>query len=210
MVNSTSHYSSDIYISNPMPIAPHNRPRENTNRNRGRRIFLALISLGMTELARLALRAYRTRHTPNNNTPQVRQAQIAQHNLQIIDSHLDPNKLPMFPRVKENVIMSTSQFFEGIDVPNPKNFIDSALQQLRNDITNYPKLSEKMFKELLSAKLNDTVLKEHIINKVTSVKISFKQDDEVSFKGILSFSLWSSKASSFAIAKSTSVINNKK
>ncbi|RBN35249.1 hypothetical protein DR192_02655 [Lawsonia intracellularis] len=168
MVNSTSHYSSDIYISNPMPIAPHNRPRENTNRNRGRRIFLALISLGMTELARLALRAYRTRHTPNNNTPQVRQAQIAQYNLQIIDSHLDPNKLPMFPRVKENVIMSTSQFFEGIDVPNPKNFIDSALQQLRNDITNYPKLSEKMFKELLSAKLNDTVLKEHIINKVTS------------------------------------------
>lgn len=186
MVNSTPHYSSDIYISNPVPLTPHDRPQENTSRNRGRRIFLALISLGITELARLALRAYRTRHTPNNNTPQVHQAQITQHNLKVIDSYLDSNKLPVFPKVKENVIMSTSQLFEEIDVPSPKNFVDRALQQLRNDITNYPKLSEKIFKDLLSAKLNDIVLKEHIINKVTS-QISTTSD--VNLEPIVQFLL---------------------
>lgn len=168
MVNSTPHYSSNIYISSPIPLVQHDKPQGNTSMNRGRRIFLALISLGMTELARLALRAYRARHTPNSNTPQVHQAQITQHNLKVIDSYLDPNKLPVFPKVKENVIMSTSQLFEGIDVPNPKNFFDSALQQLRNNTTNYPKLSEKILKDLLNAKLNDIVLKEHMINKVTS------------------------------------------
>lgn len=179
MVNPTlSHHNNSFFSSPPpTPFNPFPTQRTNTNTHRGRRIFLALISLGLSELARLALKAYRARHASNDNHPQVYQAEIARHNLRLIDNQLDPNRAPMVSTIKEEAIANTKQFFKDIAIPDPRDLVDKTLHDLRSQVTSCPKLSENAFKDLVYSKLKRTVLINHITNQVISQTPSTSDND---------------------------------
>lgn len=152
------HNHKNLFVlSTPTSVIPqpYSTIRSNNKHSKFGRILLAFFSLGITELARFALKTYRTQYVDKNNYPraQVKQAQITQYNLNIIERELDPNKNSIYPNARKHVLHKLKNFFTELVIPNFGLFVEEALYQLKDFAYNHKKFSEKIFTDLLFNKL---------------------------------------------------------